>query len=95
MSKAAAWRVPDPDRPPDQFWTDFSKFVNASMIFDDTDHYWQTLIRWADVLMNRYNNHVVNLMVMDYLDGQSRRSIENERKKDEFNTTSMDETATG
>lgn len=89
------WKVPIDKKPPDQFWIDFSKFVNASMICDDTDHYWQTLIRWADVLMNRYNNHVVNMMVMDYLDGQSRRSIENERKKDEFNTTSLDETATG
>ena len=89
------WKVPIDKKPPDKFWIDFSKFVNASMIFDDTDHYWQTLIRWADVLMNRYNNHVVNMMVMDYLDGQSRRSIENEMKKDEFNTTSLDETATG
>ena len=79
MSKAAAWRVPDPDRPPDQFWTDFSKFVNASMIYEDTDHYWQTLIRWGDVLMSRYNNHVVNMVVIDYLDGQSRRATGGKR----------------
>ena len=74
MSVAEAWRLPEADRPPEQFWTDFSKFVNASFVCDDSDYYWQTLIRWADVLMNRYNNHIANMIVRDYLDGQSRRA---------------------
>lgn len=73
------WKVPIDKKPPDQFWTDFGKFVNASMICDDTDHYWQTLIHWADILMKRYDNTIVNSIVMDYLDGQSRRATGGKR----------------
>ena len=73
--QAAAWRVPDADRPPEQFWIDFGNFVMASMQQDDTDHYWETLIRWADVLSKRYpKNDVVAYLIIDYLDGQDKRS---------------------
>lgn len=81
MSKKA-WAVSTEDRPPQQFWIDFGNFVGASFQQEDDDGYWQTLIKWAGILMDRYNNHVANMIVRDYLDGQSRRSIENERKKE-------------
>ena len=79
--KAKAWIVPEEDRPPNQFWIDFGSLVNASKIYPadespDHDHYWNTLIRWSEKLMNRYNNTVVNHIVMDYIDGQSRRSTQ-------------------
>ena len=74
MSKES-WKVPDADRPPEQFWIDFGNFVMASMQQDDTDHYWETLIRWADVLGKRYpKNDVVAHLIIDYLDGQDKRS---------------------
>ena len=81
-AQAEAWRIPDPERPPEQFWTDFKKFVYASYVYEPDpegekhDYYWETLIHWADILMKRYDNSIVNAMVMDYLDGQSRRATE-------------------
>ena len=74
-NQTAAWRVPDADRPPEQFWIDFGNFVMASMRQDDTDHYWETLAKWADVLCKRYHgNDVVAHLIIDYLDGQDKRS---------------------
>lgn len=86
-TQAELWKVPEADRPPEQFWTDFSKLVNASFNYEDSeddskhDHYWKTLIKWCNVLMDRYNNHIVNMIVMGYLDGQSGRATG--RRKDE------------
>lgn len=79
MSSKTAWAVPDPERPPAQFWTDFGNFVMASMQQEDTDHYWETLIRWANILGKRYpKNDVVAHLIVDYLDGQDRRRKNND-----------------
>lgn len=75
MSTRETWRVPDQDRPPEQFWVDFGNFVMASMRQKDSDDYWKTLVKWADVLGKRYpNNDVVANLIIDYLDGQDKRS---------------------
>lgn len=78
------WKVPEAERPPEQFWIDYGNFVMASYQFvSEDDGYWETLIRWANVLMNRYNNHTVNLIVMDYIDSQSIKSRKDEERKNE------------
>ena len=70
MSKDA-WKVPEANRPPEQFWTDFGNFVMATYIYDDSDEYWQTLMRWADILQRRYHGHeMTGNIIMDYLDNQ-------------------------
>ena len=71
--------VPVPDRPPEKFWTDFGNFVMATYNYTDTDDYWETLIRWADILLNRYNNPAANKVVFDYLNSQSARACRQER----------------
>lgn len=71
--------VPVPDRPPAQFWTDFGNFVMATYNYTDTDDYWETLIRWADILLNRFNNPAANKVVFDYLNSQSARACRQER----------------
>lgn len=76
------WKVPEAERPPEQFWIDYGNFVMASYRFvSEDDGYWETLIFWANVLMNRYNNHTVNLIVMDYIDSQSIKSGKEEDRK--------------
>lgn len=71
--------VPVPDRPPEKFWTDFGNFVMATYNYTDTDDYWETLIRWADILLNRFNNPAANKVVFDYLNSQSARACRQER----------------
>ena len=71
--------VPVPDRPPEKFWTDFGNFVMATYNYADTDDYWETLIRWADILLNRFNNPAANKVVFDYLNSQSARACRQER----------------
>ena len=44
-------------------------------VLDDTDKYWETLVHWGDILGKRYNNKIANYVIMDYLDGQSRRAL--------------------
>jgi len=74
------WKVSAEEMPPEKFWTDFSNFVKASFNYEQEeegerhDHYWQTLVHWSEVLMNRYNNKIANMVVMGYLDEQSRRA---------------------
>lgn len=84
MSSRDSWKVPQEERPPEQFWKDYGNFMMASYRFDSADdHYWETLINWANILMNRYNNHIVNLVVMDYIDSQSSKSSKEEDTKHE------------
>jgi len=80
-SKADSWKALPQQAPPEKFWTDFSKFVLASYNFDrsdnqaDHDHYWDTLIKWADVLMKRYNNELVTRVVIGWIDVQSKTAV--------------------
>lgn len=74
MSDKNAWRVPDPDRPPEQFWIDYGNFVMATYVYDDSDEYWQTLIRWADILQRRYGGQeMIGKIILDYVDGRMAR----------------------
>lgn len=55
-------------QPPLQFWIDFGKFIAATHDGDDSDSRWEKLVKWADILMGRYNNTLANRVVMKYLD---------------------------
>ena len=67
-----AWKVPEDSRPPEQFWKDFGNFVMATYVYDDSDEYWQTLIRWSDILQRRYGGHdMTGKIILDYVDSQS------------------------
>ncbi len=77
--KNNTWAAAEADLPPSQFWIDFGNFVNASVHLDDTDKYWETLVHWGDILGKRYNNKIANYVIMDYLDGQSRRATGGKR----------------
>lgn len=80
------YAVPSSARPPERFWTDFGNFVMASYNFPpdadeaESDAYWSTLCKWADILMNRYNNKAANAVVFDYLNSQSDRNKRQEEK---------------
>lgn len=66
-----AWKVPEGSRPPEEFWKDFGNFVMATYVYNDSDEYWQTLMRWADILQRRYHGHeMTGKIIMDYLDSQ-------------------------
>ena len=63
------------------FMSDFWNMIKASYEMPaesdqtGTDHYWATLVKWADALMKKYDaDPVINSMVLGYLDGQSNRS---------------------
>ena len=72
MSNKDAWKVPEGSRPPEEFWKDFGNFVMATYVYNDSDEYWQTLMRWADILQRRYHGHeMTGKIIMDYLDSQS------------------------
>ena len=71
MSNKDAWKVPEADRPSAQFWTDFGNFMMATYQYNDSDEYWRTLMRWADILQRRYHGHeMTGKIIMDYLDSQ-------------------------
>ena len=71
MSNKDAWKVPEGSRPPEEFWKDFGNFVMATYVYNDSDEYWQTLMRWADILQRRYGGHeMTGKIIMDYLDSQ-------------------------
>ncbi len=55
-------------QPPLQFWIDFGKFIAATQSGDDSDARWEKLVKWAEILMCRYNNTLANNMVLKYLD---------------------------
>lgn len=63
------------------FMGDFWKLVKASyeMPLDDdkpaSDHYWSTLVKWADALSKKYDGDpVMTGIILGYLDGQSNKS---------------------
>lgn len=65
------WRIPDNERPPAQFWQDFGLLVMASMRYDNSDEYWRTLLRWADILQRKYHGHQISgQVILDYIDSQ-------------------------
>ena len=58
------------------FFTGFWEIVKESFEAPDvgdpgSDRYWTTLIQRCDGLMNRFNDPMVNRLVMAYLDAQS------------------------
>ena len=74
MSKKDEWKVPEGKRPPEQFWIDFGNYVMATYVYNDSDEYWQTLIRWADILQRRYGgDEITGKIILDYVDGQERK----------------------
>lgn len=69
-TKWDAWKVPEADRPPVEFWKDFGNFMMATYAYDDSDEYVETLMHWADVLQKRYGGQAMTgKVIMDYLDG--------------------------
>ena len=63
------------------FMTDFWDLIKASYEMppeDDQaegDHYWSTLVKWADAMGTKYNaDRVIMGIILGYLDGQSNRS---------------------
>lgn len=74
MSNKEAWKVPEGSRPPEEFWKDFGNFVMATYVYNDSDEYWQTLMRWADILQRRYHGHeMTGKIILDYVDGRMAR----------------------
>ena len=64
------------------FMADFWNMVKASYEIpeDDNDHYWSTLVKWADALGNKYHaDKTVMGIVLGYLDGQSNKATGRER----------------
>lgn len=70
MDRNSSWKaiIDKLPQPPAQFWIDFSKFITATHEGDDTDERWEKLVRWADILANRYNNELANTIILKYLD---------------------------
>ena len=63
------------------FMTDFWSMIKASYEIPEEsdqaagDHYWSTLVKWADALGTKYNaDRVIMGIILGYLDGQSNRS---------------------
>lgn len=61
------------------FMTDFWLMIKASYEMpeddDKVDHYWSTLVKWADALGKKYDGDpVISGMIVGYLDGQSIKS---------------------
>ena len=63
------------------FMTDFWKMVKASYEApseenkEDHDHYWVTIVKWADALSKKYHgNQMINGIILGYLDGQSNKA---------------------
>ena len=82
--QAKTWVIPEKDRPPDDFWIAYRKFIIASKMSDNSDYYWTTLVKWADALAKRYpGNDIVADLIMDYIDGQSKRDVERTKKSEE------------
>lgn len=71
----AAWKkeIDNLPQPPLQFWIDFGKFIAATQSGNDSDARWEKLVRWAEILTNRYNNTLANTIVLKYLDCLGRR----------------------
>ena len=61
------------------FMSDFWSMIKASYEMpeddSDVDHYWSTLVKWADALGKKYGcDPVISGMIIGYLDGQSIKS---------------------
>ena len=77
-----AWEITDEHKQKmSAFMTDFWKLVKASYEMppdgekEGSDHYWSTLVRWADALSKKYDGDVViACIILGYLDGLSKKS---------------------
>ena len=75
------------------FMSDMWKVIKASYEFpadDDPghDHYWSTLIKWADALGKKYDcDPVIRRMIIGYIDGQSIRATGRSEDEDSTNIT--------
>ena len=62
------------------FMSDFWKLIKASYEFPSDisplhDHYWNTLVKWSDALVRKYDSDpTIARIVIGYIDGQSDRS---------------------
>ena len=59
------------------FMSDFWRLIKASYEIpkDGDDHYWQTLVKWADALGTKYDgDKTIMGIILGYIDGQSVRS---------------------
>lgn len=63
------------------FMADFWKLIKASYEMPPEedraagDHYWATLVKWADALGTKYkSDRVIMGIILGYLDGQSNRA---------------------
>lgn len=66
-----AWKVPEANRPPAQFWVDFGNYVMATYVYDDSDEYTETLMKWSNILQKRYGgDEMTGKIIMDYVDSQ-------------------------
>ncbi len=78
MSEAAEkWKITDEHKETvSKFMTDFWSLVKASYEAPDdedkqaSDHYWSTMMNWADALSKKYNDVILNGIIIGYLDGQ-------------------------
>lgn len=59
------------------FFTDFWSLIKASYEVENSDQYWETLVKWCDALMTKHDDPMVNRIVMAYLDSQSIRGGSN------------------
>lgn len=63
-----------------EFMKDFWSMIKASYEAPDgkddseDEHYWSTLVKWADALGKKYDcDPVISAMIIGYIDGQSNR----------------------
>lgn len=83
------------------FLSDFWSLIKASYEFPDDedpghDHYWSTLIKWADALGKKYDcDPVIRRMIIGYIDGQSIRATGRSEDEDSTNITGAVEVPAG
>lgn len=78
-----AWMITDEHKKQmSDFMSDFWKMIKASYEMPpstdkrENDHYWYTIVKWADALSKKYNGDpVINGIILGYLDGQSNKDV--------------------
>ena len=69
------------------FMADFWKLIKASYEFPSDispvhDHYWNTMVKWCDALIRKYDcDPTITRMVMGYLDGRSKTAVSQKEKE--------------
>jgi len=79
--EAKKWQITDEHKATmSAFMSDFWSLIKASYEMpenntDVEDHYWTTLVKWADALGTKYNaDKVIMGIILGYLDGQSNKA---------------------